>query len=101
MTDKELHDYFEEKKSIFERPEALQVLEERVNYLLAIDSFDMATQLVAAWNMELLCFTLHTKKGRDLYVRLLNHLGKHCDYLAKRYWDVFDNQEKLIERYNI
>jgi hypothetical protein len=101
MTEKELRDYFEEKKSIFERPEALQVLEMRVNYFLSLDHFDPATKMVAAMNMEFLCFALHTDKGRDLYIKLLNHLGKHSDYLAQRYWDIFDNQEKLIERYNI
>jgi len=47
------------------------------------------------------CFTLHTEKGRELYIKLLNHAGKQSTIMADKYWGVYDNQENLINRYDI
>jgi hypothetical protein len=101
MTAQELQDYFEEKKAIFTQPEAMRVLEERVVTLLNKTDYDLYDKTLASWTLELLCFTLHTEKGKNLYIKLLNHAGKQSTIIADRYWDVYDNQESLINRYDM
>jgi hypothetical protein len=101
MTETELHIYFEEKRQIFANPEMLIDLSMQVNRICEVTDFDIAWRFAAIFVFELLCFSLDTPQGRELYLRLLTHIAPYCPQLAEKYWKVFDNQENIINRYNI
>jgi hypothetical protein len=101
MTETELYIYFEEKRRIFANPEMLDYLSRKVEELCNLKFFDYFEQFLIVFVFELLCFSLDTSKGRELYLRLLTHIAPYYPQLAERYWKVFDNQENIINRYNI
>jgi len=101
MTETELQIYFENRKQIFTEPELLSTFEQQVNRLCKNKDFDLGERLVAVFLFELLCFTLETPQGRQLYIQLLNHVAPFRPELAEKYWKIFDNQENIINRYNV
>ena len=101
MTETELQIYFENRKQIFTDSGMLLTLAKHVNRLCENTEFDLAERLIAVFIFELLCFTLETAQGRQMYLRLLNHAAPFCPDMAEKYWEIFDNQENIINRYNI
>lgn len=99
MTDEELSIYIEEKKAFFTSAENFPDLEKRVFELLDVSEFTFIEKLFSSWVFEFLCFTLHTPAGRDLYIKLLNHVTLYCPDIAQKYWRIFDDQENMKERY--
>jgi len=99
MTEQELTLYIEEKKAYFTHPELMKVFESNVEEILQMTEFAFTERVLTLWMFEFLCFTIHTVKGKELYLRLLSHIGKYCPDLSAKYWQVYDNQENLKERY--
>lgn len=99
MTDEELTIYIEEKKELFTGPEAFPYMENKVSELLNTSKFTFFEKVLASWMFELLCFTIHTSEGKALYLKLLNHVTIYCPNIAQKYWEIFDNQENMKERY--
>jgi len=101
MTEADLHIYWENKKQLFTDSEMLSTLAKHVNRLCENTEFDLGERLVAIFFFEMLCFTLETTQGRQMYLQLLNHIAPFRPDLADKYWKIFDNQENIINRYNI
>lgn len=99
MTDEELKIYMEDKKKLFTSPKTFPDIETIVNKLLDISTFAFEARVYARWTFEFLCFTIHTPRGRELYLKLLNHVTRYCPDIAQMYWEIFDNQENMKERY--
>lgn len=99
MTEEELILYMEEKRECYASEVSLHNLNHMVAYMVNIEEYGFAERVLACWTLEILCFTIHTVEGREMYLKLLEHLGKHHPPMAKKYWDIYDNQENLIARY--
>lgn len=99
MTDENLNTYMEDKKKFFTGQEQLLYIKKGVDDLLNTSEFTFHDRLCATSLFELLCFTIHTMEGKALYLKLLNHTSLHCPDIAEKYWEIFDNQENLKERY--
>ena len=101
MTETELQIYWENKKQLFTNPDVLSAFEQQVNRLCEETKFDPADRFVAIFIFEVLCFTLETTQGRQMYLRLLNHAARFYPEVAEKYWKIYDNQENIINRYNL
>jgi hypothetical protein len=101
MTDEELDDYVKKHQGIFTRPKKFAELEKEVGKILNISDFTFIIRVYTCWLFEFLCFTIHTAAGREMYIDLLSHISRHCPDIAQKYWDIFDNQENLKERYRV
>jgi len=99
MNEEELARYMERKREEYSSPEVMNNLKQMVSYMLNIEVYGFAEKVLAGWTLEILCFTIHTTEGRGMYLALLEHLGKHHSQMAKKYWEIYDNQENIIERY--
>ena len=75
MTETELQIYRENKKQLFTDSKMLSTLAKHVNRLCENTEFDLAERLVAVFIFELLCFTLETPQGRQMYLQMLNHVA--------------------------
>jgi hypothetical protein len=101
MSESELKIYFEERKRQFTQPEVLVNLEKMVNEILQTTEFTFSRKVVISWAFEILCFTVETKDGRALYLKLLQHIVPFLPDIAEKYWKIFDTQEKMIYRYQL
>ena len=99
MTEAELDIYWEHKKQYYTQPDVLVSLEDKINWLCEITELSLAWQFSVITMFELLCFTLDTPKGREMYIKLLNHVAPHYPKIVEKYWGVFDNQENMKRRY--
>jgi len=101
MSESELEIYWEHKKQLFTTPKVLSVLAREVNRLCENTKLDFGEQYIAVFIFELLCFTLEIPQGRQMYLRLLNHIAPFRPEIAEKYWRIFDNQENMKKRYNL
>ncbi|MDR2914206.1 MAG: hypothetical protein LBV74_05170 [Tannerella sp.] len=101
MTDEELKIYVKDKRKFFTSPETFLDIETKVNELLNVSEFTFEEKIYTRWVFEFLCFTIHTSRGCELYLKLLNHVTRYCPDIALKYWDIFDDQENMKERYRI
>ncbi|MDR3340429.1 MAG: hypothetical protein LBT25_10140 [Candidatus Symbiothrix sp.] len=101
MSESELKIYFEERKRQFTQPEVLVNLEKMVNEILQNTEFTFSRRIVIIWTFELLCFTIETKDGRAVYLKLLQHIAPFLPNITEKYWEIFDTQEKMIYRYQL
>lgn len=99
MTDEELVIYIEDKKAFFTSPDKFSDMEKKVSELLNTTKFTFVERIYSTWMFEFLCFTLHTPAGRELYIKLLDHITLYCPDIAQKYWEIFDDQENMKERY--
>lgn len=101
MTERELDAYMQEKKAYYTSEESMRTLESNVEQLLHAGKLTLSETIIACWTLELLCFTIHTPRGRDLYLQLVKLLSSNNDKMSKKYWEIYDDQENLRKRYNI
>lgn len=99
MNDSELVSYFEMRKKQLTEPDFFTIIEQLTNKILKAEQLTFSHRLLSIISFELLCLTIHTHKGRTMYIELLTRIAPFFPEMAEKYWIIFDNQEDLMERY--
>jgi hypothetical protein len=83
MTDKELNDYVKKHQDLFTRSKKILELGCEVNKMLKTNDFEFFERVYIIWLFEFLRFAIHTSAGRDLYIKLLDHVTLYCPISLK------------------